>query len=113
MCIAISTEGGDVPVRQQPIALTIVWDISPPIKDLWTDMTTLSNQAISSLQPDDYLEIITGHHSGPGRLRIAQFMKAADTEEVKAIGAILANIRPAALLDSDMAEALEMAYNRS
>ena len=104
-----ASQGRGASVR--PMALTIIWDTSPTTKSHWDDFTALSRQAIGALEPHDYLEVISAHHEGV-RLRVAQSIKTAGSDESENIATLLDNIRCATFLDADMAKALDMTSQR-
>ena len=94
-----------------PITLTIIWDTAWSTDQYLADFLSLSSQAISSLEGGDYLELISAQ-SGKPRLRIAQFVKSADAQEIQNICTLLKNLSCPLLSDARLDDALEMAFTR-
>ena len=99
------------PPRSKPIDLIIICDTSWSTERYQADFRSLSRQGISSLQPGDYLEVITAE-AGKPRLRIAQSIKSGDSHEVQSINTVLKNISCPFLSDARLDDALEMAVKR-
>ena len=95
----------------QAIGVSLVLDISPPMKKHAASISGMVKQIFSNLQPGDYVELISAHHD-TSRLRLAQFIKHANTPEIKKLSSIVENIKYADFLDSDVAAACDMAYKQ-
>lgn len=108
---AYADEGNDTSTVGQRIAVTVVWDTSPNTAGIWDDMMALAKQAVTALKPGDRLEVVSAHH-GDGRLRVSQEIKAADAQEVSTIVDLLKNIQRGKFFATDVAAALELAFQR-
>ena len=109
--LCANTYGNNKFDQSQALAVSLVLDISPTVKKHTSTITAIQRQVFSSLRPGDYIELISAHHKS-GRQRLAQFIKSADTEEIKTLCAIAKNIKYADWLDSDVSTAFYMAYKR-
>jgi len=109
--LCANTYGNNTADQTQALAVSVVLDISPPMKKHASSTTAIERQVFTSLKRGDYIELISAHHK-TSRLRLAQFIKSADTEEVKTLSTIAGNIKYADWLDSDVAAAFDMAYRR-
>ncbi len=99
------------PVDRGPTALTLIVDTSWSCDRFEGDFRTLGRQAISVLQPGDYLEIAAAK---PSRctIALAHTVKKADAAEVKALCDALSRIEAGFLSDADVAIALETTVTR-
>ena len=98
-------------LESRPIDLIIIRDTSWSTDRYRSDFSSLSRQGVSSLEPGDYLEVITAE-TGTPKLRIAQFMKSGDSHENQNIYTILKSIRCPFLSDARIDDALEMTVKR-
>jgi len=110
-CKAYAGEGAGTNTGGQRVAVTVVWDTSPKTTGIWADMLALAKQAVTALKPGDRLEVVSAHH-GDGRLRLSQEIKAADAQEVSTIVDLLQNIQRGKFFATDIASALELAFQR-
>ena len=93
----------------QSVSISIIWDRHSDGRPHWSTFQSLSMQAITCLNPGDYLEIITADPDKP-HLRVAQYIKSGD--EFNSIYTILNNITCPLIANTDMADALELAFKR-
>jgi hypothetical protein len=93
------------------MALTLIVDTSWSCDRYEGDFRTLGKQAISALEPGDYVEIVI---TKPNRctIALAHTVKKGDAAEAKAIYDVLAGIEAGFLSDADVAGALETAVTR-
>jgi len=105
---AMATESQQEP---GPIALSIVLDTAWSNEQEIADYKSLSRQVIASRRPGDYLEIITGHPGKP-RLRVAQFIRSGNSQELKNITALLQGVNCPIFSDVNISKAVDMALKR-
>ena len=98
------------PSESKSIALTIILDTSGSTEHM-ADFRTLSRQAITSLKPGDYFEIISAQSEKP-KIRAAQSIKTGTPEEIKNVNSILKGIRSGFLSNARIDRALEMTFKR-
>lgn len=94
-----------------PVALSIVMDTAWSNEQEISDYRSLAKQGIAILKPGDYLEIITGH-SGKPKLRVAQFIKSGNAQELKSITTPMNKVKCPILSDVDISKAVDMALKR-
>ncbi|MHC4166161.1 MAG: FHA domain-containing protein [Planctomycetota bacterium] len=113
VALVISTNvlAAQSPPKAGPTALSIVLDSAWTNDYEMSDYKSLSRQVIASRRPGDYLEIITGH-PGKARLRVAQFIKTGDAQELKNITALLNGVNCPIFSDVNISKAVDMALRR-
>jgi len=94
-----------------PNALSIVLDTAWSNEPEMSDYQSLVRQGMAILKPGDYLEIITGHPGKP-QLRVAQFIKTGDAQELKSIATPMNNVKCPILSDVNVSKAVDMALKR-
>jgi hypothetical protein len=97
--------------RPEATALTVIIDIGPLCRPHLPSFCTLTRQAVLTLQPGDYLEIIAARTNRP-TLKLAQTIRTAGAEEIRSIDAALATTRAQFLSNASVAKALGMALWR-
>lgn len=75
-CLIIAVTGISFPAFAQPqhIGVFVPWDTSDSCRSFGDEFVTLFRQIVTSLQDDDYIEVLTAHPSSV-RLKIAQYVK--------------------------------------
>ena len=111
LSLTINVLAAESPPQSGPTALSIVLDTAWSNEHTMPDYRSLSRQVIANLKPGDYLEVISGH-PGKSKLRVAQFIKSGNTQEVKNIITLLQGISCPFLSDVNISKSVDMAMNR-
>lgn len=75
------------------------------------DFRALARQAIASLEPGDYFELISAH-AGKPRIQLAQTIRSGDAQEMKNVDTALGKIHSYFLADASLPNALDLAMRR-
>jgi hypothetical protein len=75
------------------------------------DFRALARQAVASLAPGDYFELISAH-AGKPRIQLAQTIRTGDAQELKSVDAALGKIHSYFLADASLPNALDLAVRR-
>jgi hypothetical protein len=97
--------------RHGATALIIIADSSWSCEQEIGDIMALTRQPITSLEPGDYLEIISERASKP-QIQLAQTIRTGDAQEMKNIDTAIGRLRSYFLSDASLPNALDMAIRR-
>ena len=94
-----------------PIALSIVLDTAWSNDNDMQDYQSLARQVIATLNPGDYLEILIAT-SSKTQIRVAQFIKSGEAQELKNITTLISKVSCPILSDVDVSKSVDFALKR-
>ncbi|MFH1613782.1 MAG: FHA domain-containing protein [Planctomycetota bacterium] len=94
-----------------PIALSIVLDTAWSNDNDMQDYQSLARQVIATLKPGDYLEILIAT-SSKTQIRVAQFIKSGEAQELKNITTLISKVSCPILSDVDVSKSVDFALKR-
>lgn len=97
--------------KSPPAAIYIIVDTSWSCEQEMQDFRSLARQAVVTLSPGDYMEILSAHPKQP-KIRLAQNIKTASTSEFKEIQSTLFSIKSHFLTDASLSKAVAFCINR-